>query len=100
MAADRQFLSIPEAAALMGVSRIAVFKKVKKGQLSAIRIGRNWAIPAHFILKPEAARIPLPAAIPALRETRATKPAVPHRQHPSDKEPLRAQDPLDEMGWD
>ncbi len=100
MATDRQFLSIPEAAALMGVSRIAVFKKVKKGQLSAIRIGRNWAIPAHFISKPETARSPLPAATPALRETRAPKPAAPQHQHSAAKAPLKEQDPLDEMGWD
>jgi len=43
---DREYYSIPEAAVRLGISRIAVFKKVKKGQLQALRIGRNWAVPA------------------------------------------------------
>ena len=42
----QEYLSIPQAAALLGLSRIAVFKRVKKGSLPAIRIGRNWAVPA------------------------------------------------------
>ena len=41
-----EYLSIPEAARILGLSRIAVFKQVKKGRLPAIRIGRNWAVPA------------------------------------------------------
>lgn len=43
---EREFYSIPEAAARLGISRIAVFKRVKKGQLAALRFGRNWAVPA------------------------------------------------------
>ncbi|MBU2529556.1 MAG: excisionase family DNA-binding protein [Elusimicrobia bacterium] len=46
MADEREFYSVPEFAKRLGVSRIAVFKKVKKGQIRAIRIGRNWAIPS------------------------------------------------------
>jgi len=42
---DRGYLSIPQLAAIMGLSRIAVYKKVKKGEIGAIRIGRNYAIP-------------------------------------------------------
>ncbi|MCX7641181.1 MAG: helix-turn-helix domain-containing protein [Elusimicrobiales bacterium] len=38
------FLSIPQFANRIGISRIAVFKQIKKGKLKAIRIGRNWAI--------------------------------------------------------
>jgi excisionase family DNA binding protein len=34
------------AGRLLGISRIAVYKKVKKGELDAVRIGRSWAIPA------------------------------------------------------
>jgi excisionase family DNA binding protein len=41
----KEYLSIPEAAIVLGLSRIAVFKQVKKGKLPAIRIGRNWAVP-------------------------------------------------------
>jgi len=45
----KDYLSIPEAAGVLGISRIAVFKRVKKGQLAAIRIGRNWAVPASAL---------------------------------------------------
>lgn len=41
---DDNFVSIPQLAKLLGISRIAVFKKVKQGQIKAIRIGRNYAI--------------------------------------------------------
>lgn len=46
MAEGKKFYSIPEFAGILGISRIAVFKKVKKGRIDAIRIGRNWAIPS------------------------------------------------------
>jgi excisionase family DNA binding protein len=40
----RGFISIPQLAKILGVSRIAVYKKVKKGQIKAERIGRSFAI--------------------------------------------------------
>jgi excisionase family DNA binding protein len=40
-----EYLSLSEAANLMGISRIAVYKKVKKHQLKSIKIGRSFAIP-------------------------------------------------------
>ncbi|MCJ7580255.1 MAG: helix-turn-helix domain-containing protein [Candidatus Aminicenantes bacterium] len=40
----KEYITIPQLAELLGISRIAVYKKVKKGQISAIRIGRNYAI--------------------------------------------------------
>ena len=46
---DKKFYSIPEFAGLLGISRIAVFKQVKKGRIEAIRIGRNWAVPASAL---------------------------------------------------
>lgn len=46
---EKQYLSIPEAAKLLGVSRIAVYKKVKKGQIKAAKIGRNFAIPRETL---------------------------------------------------
>lgn len=45
----REYYSIPEAAAMLGLSRIAVFKRVKSGRLAALRVGRNWAIPAALL---------------------------------------------------
>jgi len=41
---NEDYLSIPQLAEIMGLSRIAVYKKVKKGEIKAIRIGRNYAV--------------------------------------------------------
>jgi len=41
----KKFITIPELAKLLGLSRIAVFKKVKNGDIKAAKIGRNYAIP-------------------------------------------------------
>jgi excisionase family DNA binding protein len=99
MAENREFLSIPEAAALMGVSRIAVFKKVKKGQLAAIRIGRNWAIAAAALQSPAFPPVPRSAAAPAPRPAIKPKSAAVPRPVSVFK-PVPEKDPLDEMGWD
>lgn len=110
MAEQNEFLSLPEAAALMGISRIAVFKKVKKGQLAAIRIGRNWAVPAAALENPPA-MVP-PSAPPAPRKALKTKSIPPPRtlalsekarrqpHPPVPKAPLPQKDPMDDMGWD
>lgn len=37
-------MTIPELARHMGLSRIAVYAKVRKGQIPATRIGRNYVI--------------------------------------------------------
>jgi excisionase family DNA binding protein len=39
-----EYITLPQLAELLGISRIAVFKKVKKNQIKAIRIGKNYAI--------------------------------------------------------
>ena len=39
-----KYLTIPQAAKLLGISRIAVYKKVKNGQIKADKIGRNYVI--------------------------------------------------------
>jgi len=44
-----EYLTIPQLAGLLGISRIAVYRKVKKGQIKAVRIGRNFAIPQKQI---------------------------------------------------
>jgi len=42
----KEFYSIPELAKLMNISRIAVYKKVKKGQIKAKKAGRDYVIPS------------------------------------------------------
>jgi excisionase family DNA binding protein len=42
---DKNYFTIPQVARILGISRIAVYKKVKKGEIRAIRIGRNYAFP-------------------------------------------------------
>jgi len=46
---ENEYLTIPQLAEILGISRIAVYKKVKKGQIKAIRIGKNYAIPKKHI---------------------------------------------------
>ncbi len=38
------YISIVELAKMLKISRIAVFKKIKKGEIPAEKIGRNYAI--------------------------------------------------------
>jgi excisionase family DNA binding protein len=45
-----KYISISQLAKILGISRIAVYKKVKKGQIEAIRIGRSYAIPYKYAL--------------------------------------------------
>lgn len=42
---NKKFLTTAELARLLGISRIAVFKRIKRGQIKAIRVGRNFVIP-------------------------------------------------------
>lgn len=53
----REYLSLPEVAKQLGISRIAVYKRVRSGKLAAIRVGRFWAVPASAI--------PVPGEAPA-----------------------------------
>jgi len=46
---DNKFITIPQLAKFLGLSRIAVYNKVKKGEIEAIKIGRNYAIPNKYI---------------------------------------------------
>ena len=39
-----EYLTIPQLANILGISRISVYKRVKNGQIKAVRIGRNYAI--------------------------------------------------------
>ena len=44
-----EYLTIPQLAKILGLSRVAVYKKVKKGQIKAVRIGRTFAIPRKYV---------------------------------------------------
>lgn len=44
------FITIPQLANILGISRIAAYRKVKNGQIKAVRIGRNFAIDRKYIL--------------------------------------------------
>lgn len=46
---EKEYITIPQLAKILGLSRIAVYKKVKKGEIKAIRIGRNFAISKKYI---------------------------------------------------
>lgn len=48
---ENEYITIPQLAKILGLSRIAVYKKVKKGEIEAIRIGRNFAIPFNEVEK-------------------------------------------------
>lgn len=45
----KQFFSTTEVAELLGISRVAVFKKIKKGEIKAVKIGRNYAIDKKYL---------------------------------------------------
>lgn len=42
---SKKYFSAPEIAKLLGVSRTAIFKKIRSGQIHAEKIGRNYIIP-------------------------------------------------------
>ncbi len=44
-----KYLSTSEAAKILGLSRVSVFKKIKKGEIPAERVGRNYIIPREKI---------------------------------------------------
>ncbi len=44
-----RYLTIPELAKLLGVSRIAIYNRVKKGQIPASKIGKTYVITDHTI---------------------------------------------------
>lgn len=41
------FVSVAELAKMLGISRVAVFKRIKKGQIEAEKIGGSYAISAE-----------------------------------------------------
>ena len=47
----KEYYSVSEFAEILGISRIAVYKRIKKGQIEAVRFGRSFAIPKKYILE-------------------------------------------------
>jgi len=46
---QKKYITIPELGKILGLSRIAIYKKVRNGQIKAIKIGRNYAIPKKYL---------------------------------------------------
>jgi excisionase family DNA binding protein len=45
----KKYVSVAELAKMLGISRIAVFKRIKKGQVPAEKIGRSYVISSDFV---------------------------------------------------
>ncbi|MFH1867039.1 MAG: excisionase family DNA-binding protein [Patescibacteria group bacterium] len=45
----KSFFSVSELAKILGISRIAVFKKIKNGQIPASKVGRAYVINADQV---------------------------------------------------
>lgn len=41
---EERYISTTEAAKILGISRVAVFKQIKSGKIKAKKIGRNFVI--------------------------------------------------------
>lgn len=39
-----EYLTIPQLAEMLGLSRVTVYRKVKSGEIHAIKVGRNYVI--------------------------------------------------------
>lgn len=99
------FLSIPEYAKKLGISRIAIFKQVKKGKLKAIRIGRNWAIPVDKsrIYKQDINKTKLSTAIPQGKEKDINKKSIIVDKNVNNSQKAlddKRDDKMEDMGWD
>lgn len=46
---DKKYLSTTDIARLLGISRVAVFKKIKAGEIKAEKAGRNYVIARESI---------------------------------------------------
>ncbi len=45
----KKYYSIPEIAKMTGLSRQAIYKRVKTGKIKAVKIGRSYAISEDFV---------------------------------------------------
>ena len=46
----KEYFSTSELAHLLGVSRVAIFKKIQSGKIKAFKVGRNYVVPAEEFL--------------------------------------------------
>jgi excisionase family DNA binding protein len=51
MTITKNFYSTTEAAHILRLSRIEVFRKIKSGKIKAEKIGRNYVIPRESIIE-------------------------------------------------
>lgn len=47
--AKSKYMSISEVAAILGMSRTAVYKKIQRGDIKAIKIGKTLGIPRNSL---------------------------------------------------
>jgi excisionase family DNA binding protein len=61
--ATNEFVSVAQAAELLGLTRQGVLKRIRTGRLQAAKVGRNYIVPRGAIVSPAAARDPVVAEI-------------------------------------
>jgi excisionase family DNA binding protein len=44
-----KYFTITQLAEILGISRVAVHKRIKKGEIEAIKIGNMYAIPKSYV---------------------------------------------------
>ena len=49
MKSNNKYISVAELAKILGISRVAVFKRIKKGEIPAEKIGRSYAISSEDV---------------------------------------------------
>ncbi|UCC79084.1 MAG: excisionase family DNA-binding protein [Candidatus Zixiibacteriota bacterium] len=48
---DKKYITIPRLAELLGVSRIAIYKRVRSGEIPAKKVGRTYIITDETVNK-------------------------------------------------
>ena len=48
---EDKYITVPRLAELLGVSRIAIYKRVRKGQIPATKIGKTYVITDQTVKK-------------------------------------------------
>ena len=57
--ATHEFVSVAQAAELLGITRQAVLKRIRTGRLQARKVGRNYIVPRDAIVSPAAVADPV-----------------------------------------